>query len=181
MKRGQPLKAQATIDPDFQFDSDVSTFQRPSASLFIGVQAQSGRQEGEHPMGEKENKPFQLTFNGFLKVDFQGSRVTSDGGLILIRELDERLGLGRLIEEHLSDSRQGANKALGRLVGPFPAAGRDKQHRTFRADEAHRCGPPPRRWPVCADAPPVSRDRQLALRARGGIQHLSNPRISLFY
>ena len=23
-------------------------------------------------MGEKENKPFQLTFNGFLKVDFQG-------------------------------------------------------------------------------------------------------------
>ena len=61
-------------------------------------------------MGEIENKPFQLTCNGFLKVDFQESRVTSDGGLILIRELDERLGLGRLIEEHLSDSRQGANK-----------------------------------------------------------------------
>ena len=61
-------------------------------------------------MGEKENKPFQLTFNGFLKVDFQGSRVTSDGGLILVRELDERLGLGKLIDEHLSDSRQGLNK-----------------------------------------------------------------------
>ena len=62
-------------------------------------------------MGEKENKPFQLTFNGFLKVDFQGSRVTSDGGLILVRELDERLGLGKLIDEHLSDSRQGLNKS----------------------------------------------------------------------
>ena len=61
-------------------------------------------------MGEKENKPFQLSFNGLLKVDFQGSRVTSDGGLILVRELDERLGLGKLIEEHLSDSRQGLNK-----------------------------------------------------------------------
>ena len=36
-----------------------------------------------------KNKPrFQLSFNGFLKVDFQGSRVTSDGGLILIRELE---------------------------------------------------------------------------------------------
>ena len=46
-------------------------------------------------MGEKENKPFQLTFNGFLKVDFQGSRVTSDGGLILIRELDERARTGQ--------------------------------------------------------------------------------------
>ncbi len=43
-------------------------------------------------MGEKENKPFQLSFNGLLKVDFQDSRVTSDGGLILVRELDERLG-----------------------------------------------------------------------------------------
>ena len=61
-------------------------------------------------MGEKENKPFRLTFNGFLKVDFQGSRVTSDGGLILLRELDERLGLGKLIDEHLTDSRQGTNK-----------------------------------------------------------------------
>ena len=61
-------------------------------------------------MGEKENKPFQLSFNGLLKIDFQGSRVTSDGGLILVRELDERLGLGKLIEEHLTDSRQGSNK-----------------------------------------------------------------------
>ena len=33
-------------------------------------------------MGEKENKPFQLSFNGLLKVDFRGSRVTSDAGLI---------------------------------------------------------------------------------------------------
>jgi hypothetical protein len=31
--------------------------------------------------------------------------VTSDGGLILVRELDERLGLGELIEQHLTDSR----------------------------------------------------------------------------
>ena len=41
-------------------------------------------------MGEKQTKPFQLSFNGSLKVDFQGSHVTSDGGLILVRELDER-------------------------------------------------------------------------------------------
>ena len=33
-------------------------------------------------MGEKQTKPFQLSFNGLLKVDFQGSHVTSDGGLI---------------------------------------------------------------------------------------------------
>ena len=61
-------------------------------------------------MGEKPNQPFQFSFNRSLKVDFQGSRVTSDGGLILIRELDERLGLEKLIEKQLSDSRQGLNK-----------------------------------------------------------------------
>ena len=61
-------------------------------------------------MGEKQTKPFQLSFNGLLKVDFQGSHVTSDGGLLLVRELDERLGLGKLINEHLSDSLQGTNK-----------------------------------------------------------------------
>ena len=58
-------------------------------------------------MGEKQDQPFQLLFNPSLKVDFQGPRMTSDVGLILIRELDERLGLEKLIEEHLSDSRRG--------------------------------------------------------------------------
>ena len=60
-------------------------------------------------MGELQTEPFQFTFNGFLTVAFQGSRITSDAGLILIRELDERLGLETLIAEHLSDSRQGLN------------------------------------------------------------------------
>ncbi len=45
-------------------------------------------------MGEKQNGLFQLSFNPSLKIDFQGSRVTSDGGLIVVRELDERLGPG---------------------------------------------------------------------------------------
>ena len=61
-------------------------------------------------MGESGKQAIQLSFNRFLKVDFQGSCVTFDGGLILVRELDERLGLEKLIDEHLSDSRQGTNK-----------------------------------------------------------------------
>ena len=48
-------------------------------------------------MGEKERKPFQLTFNGLLKVDFHGSRVTSDGGLILVR------GVGRAARSRDAD------------------------------------------------------------------------------
>jgi len=60
-------------------------------------------------VGETPNRPFQLSFNASLKIDFQGSRVTSDGGLILVRELDERLGFGELIHQYLTDSRRGKN------------------------------------------------------------------------
>ncbi len=56
-------------------------------------------------MGENQKQAFQLSFNRFLRVAFHGSRVTSDGGLILVRELDERLGFGKLIEQHLTDTR----------------------------------------------------------------------------
>jgi len=71
----------------------------------------SGRCGGGEAVGETQNRPFQFSFNSSLMVDFQGSRVTSDGGLLLVRELDERLGLGELIEQHLADAR-GKNTQL---------------------------------------------------------------------
>src|SRR6266446_8042336 len=96
-------------------------------------------------VGETQDRPFQLSFNSSLKVDFQGSRVTSDGGLVLVRELDERLGLGELVDRHLSDSRRGKNIQLSladllrqsiysRLAGyeDVNDAGRLSQDPTFR-------------------------------------------------
>jgi hypothetical protein len=56
-------------------------------------------------MAEQQNQPFQLSFNPSWKVDFQDSRVTSDGGLLLVRELDECLGLSTLIAENNNDRR----------------------------------------------------------------------------
>ena len=56
-------------------------------------------------MGDAHNQPFQFSFNPRLRIEFQGSRVTSDGGLLLVRELDERLGLSDLIARHLTDPR----------------------------------------------------------------------------
>ena len=50
-----------------------------------------GWRGGGEAVGETQNRPFPLSFNSSLKVDFQGSLVTSDGGLILVRESDERL------------------------------------------------------------------------------------------
>jgi len=60
-------------------------------------------------VGDKQNQPFQLSFNASLKVDFQGSQVTSDGGLILVRELDKRLVFSELIGQELTDSRRSKN------------------------------------------------------------------------
>ena len=95
-------------------------------------------------MGELQHEAFQFTFNGFLKVAFQRSRVTSDAGLILVRELDERLGLETLISEHLSDSRQGLNTQfsladLPAAVGLQPARGlRRPQRRCARVGGPER-------------------------------------------
>jgi len=63
-------------------------------------------------MGEKRHQPCQLSFHKFLRVEFQRSRVTSVGGLVLVPELDERLGLTGLIQKHLMDSRTGRNTQL---------------------------------------------------------------------
>lgn len=38
--------------------------------------------------------------------------MTSDGGLLLVRELDERLGLSALITENILDDRRGKNAQL---------------------------------------------------------------------
>jgi hypothetical protein len=48
------------------------------------------------PVGEKQNQPFQLSFNPSLKVDFQGSRVTSDSRQVLVRELTQLWRVDRL-------------------------------------------------------------------------------------
>jgi hypothetical protein len=81
-------------------------FSRGYASPVFMREPSTGKPcRGGHPVGESQNQPFQLSFHGSLKVDLQGSRVTSDGGLILVRELDERLGFIGLIEQHLTDPR----------------------------------------------------------------------------
>jgi hypothetical protein len=60
-------------------------------------------------MGDGKSGPLRLTFNPQLRVEFRGATVTSDAGLLLPRELDERLGLDALIERHLTDPRTGHN------------------------------------------------------------------------
>src|SRR5260370_4645018 len=64
-------------------------------------------------MGEKQNQPFQLSFNSSLKVDFQGSRVTSDG-----YEALEKRGVKYAIRIPANDSlERDIDEMLTRPVG----------------------------------------------------------------
>src|SRR5215210_2500919 len=53
-----------------------------------------------------------------LKLEFHGTKVTSDGGLLACRELDDALGLSETAGEVLTDTRTGANGRHS-LVGQF--------------------------------------------------------------
>jgi len=42
--------------------------------------------------GEAENVGLKLHFDGHLRLEFRGAKVTTDAGLLAVRELDEVLG-----------------------------------------------------------------------------------------
>ena len=42
-----------------------------------------------HPTGANSKGNFRLDFNRRVRLEFHGSRITSDGGLLPFRELDE--------------------------------------------------------------------------------------------
>jgi hypothetical protein len=81
-----------------------------------------------YPMGESTFPSLQVNFDRRLRLEFHGSKITSDAGLLAYRELDEVLGLTDLGGAALSDLRRGKNtrhllmgllrqSVFGRLAG----------------------------------------------------------------
>ncbi|MTH94718.1 transposase, partial [Roseibium sp. RKSG952] len=60
-------------------------------------------------MGEAETGPLRLHFDRTIKLAFQGSSISSDGGLLLHRELDDALGLTGIAAQMMVDPRAGKN------------------------------------------------------------------------
>ena len=91
-------------------------------------------------MGEKQNRPFQLSFNSSLKIDSKGSRVTSDGGIMMVRELDKCLGFGDLIAHHPGRfmARGKYTASTGRPVDEYINSTRDRHHLKVVTNSVHR-------------------------------------------
>ena len=60
-------------------------------------------------MGHPEGESMRMGFEGGIKLEFHGAKVTSDGGLLAYRELDDALGLFDAVSTALSDQRTGRN------------------------------------------------------------------------
>ncbi len=71
-----------------------------------------------HPMGESKQGCLRVDFDRRLKLEFHGSKVTTDAGLLAYRELDASVELTEMAGDVLADSRTGKNGRHG-MVGQF--------------------------------------------------------------
>jgi len=81
-----------------------------------------------YPMGEARPEPLRVNFDRRIKLEFHGARITSDGGLLAYRELDDAFELTDVAITQLLDGRRGKNtrhklgglfrqSVFGRLAG----------------------------------------------------------------
>ena len=71
-----------------------------------------------HLKGETKRGELRVNFDGRLKLEFHGSRITSDAGLLAYRELDDALGLTEVAGSIFQDNRTGKNGWHG-MTGQF--------------------------------------------------------------
>lgn len=98
--------------------------------------------------GELETGDLRVAFDRSLKLEFHGSRVTSDAGLLAFRELDDALGLTEMAGQVLAYLRTGKNNRHT-LTAQFRQSVFGRLARYEDVNDADRLGhDPAMRWIV---------------------------------
>jgi hypothetical protein len=87
-------------------------------------------------MGETKNEAFRLNFDRRIKLEFHGTKVISDAGLLAYRELDEALGLTTATGSNIRDIRTGKNTqhSTTALLQQSIRAGQEHEKSDFQQD-----------------------------------------------
>jgi hypothetical protein len=105
------------------------------------------------PVGETDRDALRLDFDRRLMLRFRGSAITSDGGLLAYRELDDVLALTTTGGEILADARTGKN-GRHQLVGLLRQSVFGRLAGYEDVNDAERlCRDPAMRWVVGSRAP----------------------------
>jgi hypothetical protein len=105
------------------------------------------------PTGESKSEALRLDFDRRLMLQFRGSVITSDGGLLAYRELDDVLVLTTSGGERLAEARTGKNRQH-LLVGLLRQSVFGRLAGYEDVNDAERlCHDPAMRWVVGGGAP----------------------------
>ena len=63
----------------------------------------------DHPEGIGYQRADRVDFDPRVRLEFRCALLSSDGGLLVMREMDDALGLSDLASTALCDSRRGKN------------------------------------------------------------------------
>jgi hypothetical protein len=100
------------------------------------------------PTGESKSEALRLDFDRRLMLQFRGSVLTSDAGLLAYRELDDTLGLTDTAADTLADARTGKN-GRHRLAGMLRQSVFGRLAGYEDVNDADRlCRDPAMRWVV---------------------------------
>jgi hypothetical protein len=101
-----------------------------------------------YPMGEPDKGALRLNFDRRLMLQFRGSTITSDGGLLAYRELEDTFGLTDTAADTLADARTGKN-GRHRLAGLLRQSVFGRLAGYEDVNDAERlCRDPAMRWVV---------------------------------
>ena len=126
------------------------------------------------PTGEADKGALKLDFDHRLMLQFRGSMITSDAGLLAYRELDDTLGLTDSGVDTLADARTGKN---GRhlLVGLLRQSVFGRLAGYEDVNDAYRlCRDPAMRW-VVGDRAPIGRAASASQMGRFETEWLVRP------